>query len=164
MLAVGGVVRTHGVRGHVRVRSYSGETAHIERLRAVRVGTSPAAREYQVEEVREAGGDVLMKLGGVDSPEAAAGLRGLDLWVERESACPLEADEYYVGDLCECRVYRDGRDVGTVRSVIEGGATDLIEVAGASGADFLVPFVKECVVDIHLAQKRICLKEGYEVP
>ena len=164
MLAVGGVVKTHGVRGHVRVRSYSGESAHILGLKRVLIGKESARREYVVEEIRTAGRDMLVKLAGVDTPEDAAVLRGSDLWVGREDACPLDDEEYYVADLCDCLVYQSGRLLGKVRAVIESGAADLIEVVSEEGPGFFVPFVDEHVGEVDLEGKSIILTEGSEIP
>ena len=160
---MGAVVKTHGVHGFLRVKSYSGETDHLTRLRQVKVGDSRSMREYEVEAVRTAGRDILMKLSGVDSPEEGVLLRGADLWVDRSEACPLNDGEYYVADLCGCAVFQSGAQVGTVRSIVESGAADLIEITALGGREFFVPFVDEYVGEIDLAQRSICLKEGYEL-
>ena len=54
--------------------------------------------------------------------------------------------------------------MGNVRSVVESGAADLIEVVSEEGPGFFVPFVNEHVGDVDLANKSIILKEGYEIP
>jgi 16S rRNA processing protein RimM len=161
-LAVGKVQRTHGTGGYVRVQSYSGETAHLTSLPAVYL--EPDLVERAVEDVQVVSGGVLLKLQGVDRMEDAEKLRGAVIWVAREFAAPLSAGEFYAADLCGCEVRRAGSLVGTVLSLIEGGATDLLEVKGTGGETFLVPFVDEFVGEVSVERRVLELREGFELP
>jgi len=161
-LAIGWVQRSHGTAGQVRVRSYSGETAHLAAL--AKVYLEPDFAEFEVEAAQEVNGAVLLKLRGVDLREEAESLNGRVLWADREAANPLGRDEYYVGDLAGCEVRRGGEVVGTAAAFVEGGATALLEVRGAGGGSFLVPFVEEFVGEVSVENRVIELKESFEVP
>jgi 16S rRNA processing protein RimM len=161
-LAVGWIKRSHGTSGQVRVQSYSGDTEHLASLRSVYV--EPDFAELEVEAAQEVHGGVLFKLRGVDRPEEADLLRGRVLWADRTAASPLGRGEYYVGDLAGCEVRRGGKVIGTAASFVEGGATALLEVRGAEGAVFLVPFVEEFVGEVSVEDRVIELKESFEVP
>ena len=68
-LAIGVVLRAHGLRGHVKVRSLSGEAAHFLGLREVRLRRGrQEVRHAVVEEASAGGGTVRVKLAGVDTP------------------------------------------------------------------------------------------------
>lgn len=161
-LAVGEIQRSHGTGGYVRVRSYSGESAHFAEFHEVFLEPGFAARV--VEHVRVVNGGALVKLRGVDRREDADALKGSVVWVAREFAAPLAAGEFYAGDLCGCEVRRAGALLGTVAAVVEGGATELLEVLGAGGGRFLVPFVDEYVGEVSVERRLVELREAFEVP
>ena len=159
-LAIGVVLRPHGVRGHLKVRSLSGQAAHFLGLRDVRLrcGGQPA-RHAAVEEVSAGGGSIRIKVAGVDSPEAARSLVGCEIWVDRERAVPLAPGEYYLADLYGCRVLGPGGPVGTVAAIINAGAGDILEVRRDDGKSFLVPFRRQFVGDVDVEQATISLME-----
>jgi 16S rRNA processing protein RimM len=140
-IAVGHIRRAHGLHGFVRFESLSGEIDHFPSIREVELrGRGQPARRYEVESFRLSAPTLLMKLGGVDDRDAAAVLAGREIWVERRHAAPLGPDEYYLADLAGCELQQDGRTIGTVRSVLEAGAGDVLEAVHADGRTLLIPF------------------------
>ena len=94
---------------------------------------------------------VLLKLEGVDTPEAAQALRGRVLWLDREEDT-LEEGQYYLQDLMGLSV-KDadtGEVYGTLRDVTETGANDVYHVAFPDGRVQLVPAIPQVVLDIDL--------------
>ncbi len=159
-LVIGIVLTSHGARGHVKVRSLSGETAHFAGLRQVRLRLGDQVATREIEEVSAGAGDVVrIKLAGIDSPEAAKALAGWELRVDRELAAPLAAREYYAADLEGCRVVAPGGPVGTVAAVVNTGAGDLIEVRRDDGRTFFVPFRDEFVGEVDVDGAVIRLTE-----
>jgi 16S rRNA processing protein RimM len=163
-LAVGRIQGPHGVQGFVKVLSLSGEQAHFFRLRRLSVRQGERYVSYDVQEVKGGGSLLAIKLSGIDGPEAAARLRGLEIWVDRAEANPLGDGEYYLADLCRCRLYRGAAEIGRVIGVCEGGAAELLEVEEAGGRRFLVPFVEAFVGAVDVEQARIEVKEGFPLP
>ncbi len=174
-LLVTGVIRSaHGLDGSCKVESSSGEVEHFARLSEVflRAGKDPgdAGKRFEIETVSGNAQCLLVKFKGVDTPEQAKKLAGLEILVPRDKACPLEAGEYYVNDLCQCVLVHKGTPVGTITNVLEGGAGDLLEVtltegsvpeetdakAKASGnKTCLVPFRKEFVGKVDLKARTV---------
>lgn len=98
----------------------------------------------------------LVRFEGIDSREAAEGLRGA-LYVGADEARELEDSEYWERDVVGCDVYlADGTNVGHVTDVIVRPAQDLLEVETATGRH-LVPFVEAIVTDIDIEARRIVL-------
>ncbi len=162
MLAVGRVGKSHGVRGEFVLRSLSGETEHLLRLKQLTLIRSgdPKETTLEIETVRRAHDRVLVKLRGFDTPEAVESLRGMDAWVERRHAAPLGREEYYVADLIGCRVLipsSDGgsQEAGEIAGVIEGPSDDFLEVVTEDHRQVLVPFRAEYVGAVDLKRRRI---------
>jgi 16S rRNA processing protein RimM len=139
LLAVGIVRTSHGVHGYVKVRSFSGETAHLLELQTVRLWKDRREKEYAVEDGKLFGDGVLLKLQGVDTPEAAKRLAGSEIWAAREEAAPLGEGEFYTADLHGCGVYVEGEKAGTVTGMTETGLYDVLIVSTEKG-ERLVPF------------------------
>lgn len=145
-IAVGRIRRAHGVHGFVRFESLSGEIDHFPAMHEVELrGRGHPPRRYEVETFRLSVPTLLMKLDGVDDRDAAAALAGREIWVERRHAAPLGPDEFYLADLTGCEVRQDGRPIGTVRSVLEAGAGDVLEAVRGDGRTVLVPFRRQYV-------------------
>jgi 16S rRNA processing protein RimM len=147
-----------GLGGYIKVRSLSGETAHIARLREVRVRINSEERFFEVEGVDKKGESLIIKLKGVDSPEAARLLKGAEIVTDRENAAPLGPEEYYIGDLRGVAVVsQEGEVLGRVADILEGGGGELVEVRLLSGELRLVPFRKEFFGDVSPEQGRAVL-------
>lgn len=157
LLAVGVITSTHGVAGDLKVRSFSGEAAHLLGLRGALLRKGAVERRVSFLQVRPQGTGVILRVQGLDSPEKARSLVGFEIWVPRSQAAPLADGEYYQADLCGCTVWVGDQDVGTVRSVWEGGPAQLLEVVGRGGKTFLVPFSEHFVGDVDIAGGRIRL-------
>ena len=86
-----GLVRTsHGLKGHLKVHSLSGEVDHFFDLEEVTIRKNGRERIYPVEEFKLLGEILLMKLRGIDNPEDAKTLAAAEILVSRDQAAPLE--------------------------------------------------------------------------
>jgi 16S rRNA processing protein RimM len=102
------------------------------------------------------GDRLLVKFEGVDSRAAAELIRGA-VYVSEYQRRSLEEGEYWPQDLVGCRVLTVGGDeVGQIADVVEGPAQDLISVDDG-GRTFLVPLVKEIVVEVDVDARRVTI-------
>jgi 16S rRNA processing protein RimM len=157
-LAVGIIRTSHGVHGYVKVMSLSGETDHLFELEQVSLRKNGREKVYRVEEVKSFKDGVLMKLEGVDTPEAGKALAGSELWVERDLAAPLTEGEYYISDMIGCSLVCGGSRCGEVVSVSETGVADLLEVKTGRGVR-MIPFTSKFVGEVDLESGTIELLE-----
>jgi len=157
LLAVGVITSTHGIAGGLKVRSFSGEASHLLGLRSALLRRSGVEKRVVFAEIRPQGAGLIVRVEGLDAPEKARVLIGFEIWVPRSQAAPLAAGEYYEADLCRCTVWFGDELVGTVRSVWEGGPTQLLEVERAGGRTVLVPFSEHFIGDVDVQGGRIRL-------
>ena len=160
LLAIGTIRTAWGLKGWVKLSSFSGEWDHFESLDSIllRKPGEDRTREYTVEDFRMHQGLGMFKLAGVDSPEAGKRLAGFEILVPRDLAAPLGRDEWYLGDLTGLDL-TDGSDgvYGRIVAVIES-ADDLLEVERPEGSRFLVPFRTEFVEEPDMSRRCVVLK------
>ncbi len=166
LIAIGFVRTSYGVKGDIKVSSYSGETGHFLKLKEVFLKKGKVQKRFDVERVQELNGDVLLKLRSLDSPEAAKMYATWDLLVPREFASPLKEGEFYYCDLFGSILFHEGSRMGVVKSVIDNGASALLEIECDPDAEgkrrtVLVPFLDQFIGDVDTAGKTIELKETW---
>lgn len=167
LIAVGVIRRPHGIRGEISVEPLTddpGRFAELDRLYLVRPDRS-GTEETRIESARVHGQRVLLKIEGVETPERVRELAGWTLEIAPEDARTLEENEYFLHDLEGLSVVTpEGRTVGTVAAVIEGGGGILLGVKKVAGGSFDLPFASSICTEIDLAGGRIVadLPDGLE--
>jgi 16S rRNA processing protein RimM len=141
-----------GVKGEMRITAFTEDPAALLRYRTL---------------LREDGASALTLTGGravkaaliarareVETREQAQALRGLRLYIDRATLPEPEEDEYYLADLIGLAVRSPaGEAMGTVKSVNNFGAGDLLEIAPGDGSpSWWAPFTREVVPDIRLEE------------
>jgi len=136
-VALAAVAGAHGVKGEVRLKLFSDSAASLASHKIVFVGDA----ERRLLSVREGGKTAVARFEGIGDRSAAEALRGQLVEVDRSALPPLEEGEYYHADLIgmPC-VDRDGQAAGTVASVENFGAGDLLEVELPNGRKSLISY------------------------
>lgn len=155
-LIIGKVVKTHGIKGEVKVYPTTKDINRYDDLKWLYLDKMQQFTRYDVENVRYHRNMVILKLKGVDIREEAEKLVGGLLKVDRDHAIDLEEDEYFIGDIIGLKVYHvNGVYMGKVTDIISTGSNDVYVVNGPGG-EVLVPAIKQYV-------KQIDIKEGMMV-
>lgn len=155
-LIIGEIVAPFGLAGEVKVRLETDFPDRFTRLKQVclRWPTGKAAL-HDIEGVRFHKGQVLLKLRGIVSIDAAETLRNALVQVRSHEAVPLPANEYYIHDLLGCEVVTiEGRRLGEVTSVLRSDANDVF-VIGQGKEEILLPMVRDVVQNVDVVARRI---------
>lgn len=152
LIQVGRVAGAFGVRGEVRITSFTAEPlALVDYKTLVREDGSPG---LTLTSGRAAKGGVVVRAKDVETREQAEALRGLKLYIPRDVLPEPDEDEFYVTDLIGLSVHSpDGEPIGTVKAVQDFGAGDLLEIAPTEGgATWYLPFTREAVPEVRIAE------------
>jgi 16S rRNA processing protein RimM len=165
-ICVGEIGAPHGIRGEVRLRSFTAEPGAIARYGPLE---TEDGRVFAIEMMRPGKDGFVARLAGIRDRDAAARLARTKLYVPRERLPePQEADEYYYADLVGLTVVdRNGKVLGTVMALHNFGAGDLIELRPAQGgATVMLPFNAAVVPVVDVAGGRLVIDppEGSLVP
>jgi 16S rRNA processing protein RimM len=152
-LVIGRVVRPHGIKGEVRVASYTSipeRFSWLERVYLSRDTEDVAPAAAPVVRVRFHKGQVLLMLGGYQDRGAAEALRGMWLLVPEAEGIPLEEDEAFYYQLEGLQVFSDeGVELGELVEVLETEANEVFVIHGAVG-ELLLPNIEDVVLDVDL--------------
>lgn len=147
---LGRIVGLYGVKGWVKVFSYTDPREAVLRYKTWRLKQHGALRPVPLSEGRRHGKTVIARLGDVDDRDKAAQFLDAEIYVARNELPEVEGDSYYWTDLEGLSVVRrDGETLGNVAYLLETGAHDVLVVRGDS--ERLIPFVMdEYIVDVDL--------------
>lgn len=157
LILVGVFGAPHGVRGELRLKSYTGDPRAIADYAPL---TDASGRTtYLLTSARLVKDDILVvRVKGVEDRDAAAKLTNQRLHVPRSALPPTEEeDKFYHADLIGLRVEtQDGALLGTVGAVLDFGAGDILEIKPADGGKpLMLPFTKAVVPVIDLKGGRL---------
>lgn len=164
LILVGRFGAAHGVRGEIRLQSFTEEPCAIAAYSPLLDATGE--RRFHVEALRLVKGDLFVaKLRGIATRSAAEALTNLELFVPRASLPKLADEEFYLADLVGLEaVTEDGARFGRVTDVPDYGGGPLLEIAPAEGGDtLLLPFTKNIVPLVDLENARIVVVPPAEV-
>jgi len=143
-IALAAVAGAHGIKGEVRLKLFSESAVSLAKHEKLIVGGA----ERRLISVRDSGKTAVARFEGVNDRSVAEALRGSLIEIDRSALPPLEEGEYYHADLIGLgAVDGEGRQVGTVVSVENFGAGDLLEIELADGKRSLIPF-REGIADL----------------
>jgi 16S rRNA processing protein RimM len=161
-ICVARIGAAHGVRGEVRLFSFTADPAAV-------VDYGPFAtvdgRTIEIAALRPAKDCFVARLKGVSDRNAAEALRNAELYVPRERLPATEtADEFYHADLIGLAIVdRAGTALGSIVDVHNFGAGDIFEVKlDARRNTVMLPFNATVVpvVDLDAGRVTVELPEG----
>ena len=156
-VVLGVVVAPHGVRGAVRIKTFTARPQDIARYGPLE--DENGSRRFELALQREGQGMVEARLSGVEDRTQAEALRGQRLYLPRSALPEPAAEEYYHADLIGlAAVDSDGRAVGRVQAIYDFGAGVLVEIARDGLPPLLVPFTRAHVPVVDLDGRRLVIE------
>ena len=172
---VGKISGQYGVKGWIKVYSYTRPAAQILEYARWMLATQPDSGDWQsvtVASVRRQSKKLLAKLAGIDDRSGADELLGQWIAVRPSQFPRLPRGEYYWSDLTGLGVVnQDGVELGVIAHLVETGANDVLVVrddpanvaadttAAADGiaatGERLLPWLPEVIVEVDLEGGRI---------
>ena len=155
LICVGALAGAFGVRGEVRLKSFTSNPDDIENYAPL--FTENGDKSFEIVITGRLKNGFAARLSGVVKKEQADDLKGTKLFVPRDRLPSLQEDEFYYSDLIGMIVYdTGGNEIGKVQAVLNHGAGDLLEINGANlKMSVIIPFTKEVVPTVDIASRRI---------
>ena len=155
-LEIGQIVNTFGIKGMVKVKTFTDDNKRFDRLEKVYIKNKEKLKEYQIEEVKYHKDMILIKFRGIENPEQANLLRNSYLMIDREEEKPLEEGTYYIVDMIGMDVYTDeGEKLGNIEDIFNTGSNDIYVVKSELGKQILLPAISDVVKNIDMENKKM---------
>ena len=155
--SVGVITGARALKGEINVYPTTCDISRFALLKNVLVELNGAFTPFVIEYCKTANAKrVIVKFKSIDSVDAAQRLKGGVIYIPRSEALPLEQDEYYTADLINMDVFDEsGVFLGVITNVAETGANDVLTVEKTGEKPFYLPFIKQCVLDVDIAQNKM---------
>ena len=141
---VGVIVGAHGIKGEVKLKSFTSDPLSISRYGPLQ---STSGQQFEIAKLKAAKDDFIASLKNVADRNEAETLKGVELFVARGKLPKLKTHEAYAHDLMGLDVVlENGTTLGKLVGMPNYGAGDLLEVAvDGSSETVLIPFTNAFV-------------------
>ncbi|MCX7769924.1 MAG: ribosome maturation factor RimM [Proteobacteria bacterium] len=160
-LPLGYILSPHGIKGHVILKTFSGEGTSL--LRGIFLSIKTNKKGFinlKILESRPYKKGFLVKFEGIDDRNSAEELVDSEVLIKRKDLPETEEHEYYWVDLIGCNVFTiNDKFIGKVESLIETGGVDVIVVRDGK-KEFLFPFSENVVKKVDINEKKIIIDES----
>ena len=154
-IELGRISGLHGVKGWVKVFSYTKPRAEILNYSAWTVCQKGTSRIFHLLSGKEQGKNILAQLKGIQTREEAALLVESKIEVEFSQLKPLKKGQYYFSQLVGLEVVNlRGCNFGVIEDLIQTGSNDVLVVKGSN--EILIPYIASQVIkDVDLENKKM---------
>jgi 16S rRNA processing protein RimM len=146
-ITVGRFGGTHGVKGWLKIMSYTRPKENIFTYSPWLMHVNDAWQEVEIEESQQRGERLLVKISGIESPEEARAYMNCDIAITREQLPGLDEGQYYWRDLIGLDVLnQDEINLGKISKITETGANDVLVITDENKSSILIPLVMDVYV------------------
>lgn len=151
-MVVGQILRPHGIKGAVRLRSFMENPPDIFKYDC----TDADGKIWALKLLFPDKGEYVCQLDGLNDRTQAEKMKGCLLSIEKTQLPILNNNEYYQADLIGFKVQTEqGNPLGTLIAFHNYGAGDLIELSDSKD---LIPFHKPYLININRDEKYIIVE------
>ena len=162
-LVVGRITTVFGVRGWVKLHSYTDQVETLFSYKPWLIATDSGTQLLEIDNWRRHGDSLVAHIKGIDDRDIAQTWCGKDILVDKSNLPNLGADDYYWHQLQGLAVITSHENnpirLGVVKSLLETGANDVLVIKGDSESidreERLIPYVDEYVAKVDLAEQTI---------
>lgn len=155
-VALGVFTQPHGVSGRLKVKSFCEPPESFASHTNL---TDEAGNPVKLRLTGSAQGQFIVAVEGLTRREHAELWRGKKIGVPRAALAPVEhANQFYAGDLAGMPVVTsDGAPFGTVRSIENYGAGDIVVIERIDGSEALYAFTHATFPEVDLPARRMVI-------
>jgi 16S rRNA processing protein RimM len=145
---LGRIVGVHGVRGMVKLESFTEPRLAIFDYKPWLLERDAGGFETIAEAQGHAQGKgIVATLAGIGDRDVAATWIGARIWISRDTLPQPESGEFYQTDLEGLQVVNEaGEDLGRVSHLFDNGAHEVLVTRDEAGRERLIPYVVDVYV------------------
>jgi 16S rRNA processing protein RimM len=151
LITVGKIIGTHGIKGQLKVYSYSGNIESLKSVKTVQL-KSPAGEmsEYAISSAAPHSGKFIISLSGMNDINMVEKLIGSEICLMRSQLPETEEDEYYWCDLIGMEVITvNGLKLGSIKNIFATGSSDIYVVSDGN-KEYLIPATADVISSVDM--------------
>jgi len=147
-----------GLKGELAAVLYNPSSRSLKPGLTVTLDKGEKAGDFDIEFTKQLRKRIGLKLKGIEDGKAAENWKGAEVLVEKDKLEPLNESEYYHFELEGMEVYDDnGALIGIVK-LVDNHVGNAILYVDTDDGEVLIPFVREIVQTVDIAEKKIVIK------
>lgn len=153
LIAIGKISGTHGIKGQLKLYSYSGNMESLLSATVVKLKKVDDSKfqSFAITAVKPHTACFIVTLQGFDNINQVLHLVGSEVFLTRGQFPETEAGEYYWRDLIGLNVITlDGVELGKLSDIFETGSND-IYVVKQGKKEYLIPAIESVINNIDLS-------------
>ena len=157
-ICIGKIINTHGIRGEVKIQSYSDfDDLRYRRGNTVYISKENTYIPMKVKSYRVHKGFALVAFEGYENINLVEQYKQCDVYMDSADRQPLEEGEFYRSELMGMTcIGENGDEIGTVSDVEETlGAQNNLRVRREDGSTVLIPYVPAFILHVDKEKKTI---------
>lgn len=157
LLVIGKIVSVHGIRGDVKVYSFTDPIDNLLKYPEWTLRRGSEVKQVKMLKGRRQGNILVATLDGLTDREVARTYADFEICVPRADLPSLDDGEFYWHQLQGLKVInQEGVLLGKVDHLLETGANDVLVVRACEGSvddsERLLPYIDSCVLAIDVAK------------
>lgn len=151
MLEVGKIINTHGLKGEVKIVTWTDSPDVFEDLEYVIIKSKKGDITLTIKGVKYQKNNIIVKFKELERIEDAEPLKNSVLYAPREMLGELPDGVYYIADLIGLEVFDDeGQKIGIIADVFSTGANDVYDIKREGQKNLLLPVIDDVVLDVDI--------------
>ena len=147
-------------KGFVKIYSYSDFPERFFSLHEVFIDFFDSKKKFIVEKIKKNKNDFLIKFKNFDTENDTRILLDKEIYVDEKDAVNLPDKFYFVHDLLDSKVFRNGKLFGKIKDVLSYPANDVYVIEDVNDREILLPALSELVESFDPENKVMILKPG----
>lgn len=165
LLEVGKIINTHGLRGEVKVATWTDSPEVFETLEFIYLKKDESMEPLTISGIKYQKNNLIVKFSELKDINEAELLKNKVIYARREDLGELPEGTYYIADLIGMSVKKENNEfVGEIKEVLQTGANDIYVTARPGAKDLLIPVIDDVVLKVDMENREVVvnLMEGLE--
>ena len=159
LLEVGKIVNTHGLRGEVKVVTWTDYPEVFADIDFVYVKKKSEYERLDVKGIKYQKNNLIVRFSQITDINMAEKYKNQVIYAEREILGELPDGVYYIADLIGLDIVtEDSEKIGTVSDVFNTGSNDIYEVKREGKKNLFLPVIDDVVLNIDVEGGKITVR------
>lgn len=151
LIEIGKIVNTHGIKGELKIQSWCDSPDMLLDINKFYLEDEKTILEPISARIHQ--NNVLMLFKGIEDMNAAERLKNRVLLADKKNF-KLEKNTFFIDDLIGISVFDADNEklYGKLIDILQTGANDVYIIKDDLGKEYLVPAIKECIIETNIEQ------------